>query len=129
MGQALFFNMTNQPAGLSVNQHPGETIAALPTTSPYTPNHNATTYNRVNEPPRTNEFGPDNTVYYELEGGTAGTVNVTINVNMNDYPISEDLLIYMFLDAVVILAAIDAKPYMGKDGSTIQMGTAAASTF
>ena len=125
MGQALFFNMTNQSAGISINQHPGETIAALPTTAPYTPNANATTYNRVNEPPRTDEFGPDNTVYYELDGGTAGSITVTINVT-DTYPISEDILVYMFLDAVVAMAANDAQPYTAQDGGTIQMGTAKA---
>ncbi len=129
MGQTLFFNMTDQPAGLSINSHPGETISPLPKTSPYTPNHNATTYNRVNQPPRSNEFGPSNTVYYELQGGAAGTVKVTVSVDMDVYDISVDLLVFLFLDAVLVMPATDAKPFAGKNGATIEVGPNSASKF
>ena len=48
MGQAYFYNLTEFSTQLTLNDFvPGETIAKVPSTAPYTPNASATTYSRT----------------------------------------------------------------------------------
>jgi len=123
VGQAYFFNLTAQTAVLTVNNFPlGDSIAALPSSAPYTPNKNGQTYTRYNTgQAQANQFGNTNTVVYSLGGGGAGLVNVTINVNVHAYPVGQDVLIYLFQDAVVAMVVSDNNAYFGLSGSTIQV--------
>ena len=121
MGQAYFFNLTAQPAVLTLNNIVlNDQIAALPSSAPYTPNHNGLTYNRYNGSPQANQFGNSNIVNYTLgTGGSGGSVTVTINVNVHAYPIGQDILVYMFQDAVVAMVVSDNNAYFGLTGNTI----------
>ncbi len=122
MGQVLFFNMTKGTATMTLNERqPALEIKPLPASAPYTPNDNGTEIKRTAEPPHKDEFGPEDTLYYELNGGELGTVKVTIKVDQETYPPSGDLLVYLFLNAVVVMPAEDAKPFLGKNGETIDV--------
>jgi hypothetical protein len=123
MGQVLFFNMTKGTALMTLNERqPAIEIKPLPGTVPYTPNYNSTTeIKRTAEPPHRDEFGAEDTIHYELNGGDLGTVKVTIKVDQETYPTSGDLLVYLFLKAVIVMPAEDAKPFLGKNGETIEV--------
>lgn len=123
MGQVLFFNMTKGIATMTLNQRqPALEIKPLPASAPYTPNYNsATEIRRTAESPHKDEFGKEDTLHYELNGGELGTVEVTIKVDQETYPVSGDLLVYLFLNAVVVMPAEDAKPFLGKNGETIEV--------
>jgi hypothetical protein len=122
--QAVFYNMTGQDVTMQVNNQmtTQETVSAIPSTSPYTPNHNANTYTRVNlSQPQVNQFGNVNTLLYESLGGLGFTVQVTINVDSTAYPVTDPVLIFMFSTAVVVMCPADSQPYMGHTGSTINV--------
>jgi hypothetical protein len=99
-----------------------ETVSAIPTNSPYTPNHNANTYTRVNiSQPQVNQFGNNNTLVYEALGGLGFQVQVTIDVDGTTYPVTDPLLIFMYSTAVVVTCPSDSVPYMGHSGDTVQV--------
>jgi hypothetical protein len=122
--QAVFYNMTGEDLTIQVNGQmtTQETISAIPTTSPYTPNHNANTYTRVNiTQPQINQFGNVNTLLYEGLGGLGINIQVGINVDGTSYPVTQPLLIFMYSTAAVVVCPTDSVPYMGHGGDTIQV--------
>lgn len=124
MGQAIFYNMTSMDVTLQVNHSAQEPISGLPASSPYLPNYSKGTYDRNDtDQPRVNEFGNTNTVYYQLgQGGSGGTVTVTIDVNFQYYTQDKDILVYLFEHAVVASTArVDNNAYFGHSGDTINM--------
>ncbi len=130
--QAVFYNMTGEDVQMQVNNQfsTQETVSAIPTASPYTPNHNANTYTRVNlSQPQVNQFGTVNTLIYEALGGLGFTVQVTINVDGTTYPVTGPLLVFMFSTAVVVVSPIDSNPYMGHSGDTIQVKPGASDSL
>jgi len=125
--QAVFYNMTGEDLTMQVNSQfsTTETISAIPSASPYTPNHNANTYTRVNlSQPQVNQFGSTNTLAYSSQDGTSISMQVTITVNGNDYPTMNPLLIFMFRNAVVVTCPTDSVPYVGNNGGTIDVSSA-----
>lgn len=122
--QAVFYNMTGEDVQMQVNNvfATQETVSALPTASPYTPNHNAQTYTRINkQEAQANQFANGNTLIYEALGGLGFTVQVTINVDGDGYPVTTPLFILMFSTAVVVVSPQDSTPYMGHSGDTISV--------
>jgi hypothetical protein len=122
--QAVFYNMTGEDVQMQVNNQFStmETVSAIPATSPYTPNHNANTYTRVNiSEPQVNQFGTVNTLVYQALGGLGLEIQVTIDVDGTTYPVTQPLLIFMFSTAVVVVCPSDSVPYMGHTGDTIQV--------
>lgn len=125
--QAVFYNMTGEDLTMQVNNQftTTETVSAIPSASPYTPNHNANTYTRVNlSQPQVNQFGNTNTLAYSSQGGLSISMQVTIDVNCNDYPTTNPLLIFMFRTAVVVTCPTDSVPYVGNNGGTIDVSSA-----
>ncbi|NUT92504.1 MAG: hypothetical protein HOY78_10780 [Saccharothrix sp.] len=130
--QAVFYNMTGEDLTMEVNQQVGtaEKVPAIPTTSPYTPNHNANTYTRVNlSEPQINQFGNTNELFYSSQDGTSIKINLTIDVDCNDYPVTNPLLIFMFRDAVVVTCPTDSVPYVGHDGEKIVVAHGSSTTL
>ena len=123
--QAVFYNMTGDDLQVQVNPRLGnatETVSAIPTSSPYTPNHSANTYTRVNAAPQQAQFGNDNTLVYGSEGGLGISVEVEIKVDGTTYAPRNPLLIFMFSTAAVVTCpAVDSVPYVGHDGETINV--------
>jgi hypothetical protein len=122
--QAVFYNMTGQDLSMQVNGQMStiETVAAIPTTTPYTPNHNVNTYTRTTFEPQINQFGPKNTLTFQSlnEGGIS--VTVEIHVNISNYPVINPLLIMMYSNgAVVTCPTVDSVPYLGHNGETINV--------
>jgi hypothetical protein len=119
--QAIFYNMTGQDVQMQVNNvmSSQETVNALPTASPYTPNYNTKTYTRVNATPQPSQFGTVNNLLYESLSGLGFMVQVTINVDVKGYPVTTPLFILMFSTAVVVVSPYDSNPYMGHSGDTI----------
>lgn len=124
--KAYFFNMSAQAISqLNVNTSPQDAVAALGS-APYTPNVSTNSpYNRYdspNDPPRPGEFDNKNTISYNVGGGGGGIMTVKINVNFSQYPVTADLLIYLFNSAVIIMSPTDSVPYIGYNNGTINMG-------
>ena len=120
--QAVFYNLTGEDLTMQVNSQfsTTETISAIPSASPYTPNHNANTYTRVNlSQPQVNQFGNTNTLAYSSQDGTSISMQLNINVNCNDYPTMNPLLVFMYRNAVVVTCPTDSVPYVGNNGGTI----------
>jgi hypothetical protein len=130
--QAVFYNMTGEDLTMEVNQQvsTAEKVSAIPAASPYTPNHNANTYTRVNlSEPQINQFGNTNTLFYSSQDGTSIKINVTINVDCDDYPVIYPLLVFMFRDAVVVTCPTDSVPYVGHDGDKIVVAHSSGTTL
>lgn len=123
MGQVYFFNLTSQDLSLNVNGFNGDKIRPLPG-APYTPNTSQNTYTRYDTAqPQQNQVGTQNTISYKLgSGGSGGTVNVGINVDFGAYSADKDLLVYLYAGAVIVMCPTDSRPYLGRSGSTIQVG-------
>lgn len=117
MGQVYFYNLTTSSIALTVNGFSGDKIDPLPD-APYTPNKSANTYTRwdTDKPAHPNEFGGENTIEYTLDGGAGGQVRLGINVNLARYPTTQDLLVYLYRSAVVVMCPVDSVPYLGKSG-------------
>jgi hypothetical protein len=125
--QAVFYNMTGEDLTMQVNSQfsTSETVSAIPATSPYTPNHNANTYTRVSySQPQVNQFGSANTLAYSSQQGAGISMQVSIDVNCNDYPTTNPLLVLMFRNAVVVTCPSDSVPYVGNNGGTIDVSSA-----
>lgn len=122
VAQAVFYNMTGQAVELVVNGYVKntESIEAIPTTLPYTPAHNTQhTYQRVSGEAQENQFGKSNTVLFEAPGFR---VEVTIDVDIPQYQVTNPLLIFMFqTGAVVSCPTVDSIAYVGHSGDTIQV--------
>lgn len=128
--QAVFYNMTGEDLTIQVNNQftTQETIPAIPTASPYTPNHNVNTYSRVNlSQPQVNQFGNTNTLVYSSQGGLSISMAATINVNCDDYPTTNPLLIFLFRNAVVATCPTDSVPYVGHNKNIIEVSTGSQS--
>jgi hypothetical protein len=124
--KAYFFNMSAQAiTQLNVNGSPQDAVAALGS-APYTPNVSTNSpYNRYDSPhdkPRPGEFDNINTVSYNIGGGGGGAMTVHINVNFSQYPVTVDLLIYLFNSAVIVMSPADSVPYIGYNNGTINVG-------
>lgn len=129
MGQAIFYNMTSMDVSLTVNNNNPDSIQPLPNSSPYTPNHSQQTYTRYNtSQPQADQFGTTNTVRYTLDGGAGGQVAVTMDVNFHAYSENQDILVYLFKDAVVATVLSDNNAYLGHSGDTINMDPSGATT-
>jgi hypothetical protein len=122
---AYFYNLSAQKiTQLNVNNSPQDSADALGA-EPFQPNASANSpYSRYNSggQARPGEFDVNNTVSYNVGGGGGGTVSVTINVDFGTYPQPDDLIIYMFDSAVIVLSPSDSVPYLGQNGSTITVG-------
>lgn len=123
--QAVFYNMTGEDVTMQLNSQfsTSETISAIPTASPYTPNHSANTYTRVNlSQPQVNQFGNTNTLAYSSPNSFS--IQVGINVNCTEYPVTNALLVFMFRNAVVVTCpGVDSVPYVGRSGDTIDVSS------
>lgn len=125
--QAVFYNMTGMDVDITLNSSDKETIAAIPTATPYTPNHNANTYTRVNvSNPRPQEFGNSNHLKCESGGGVDMSVSVNIELSGAYKPVTHPLLVFIFFTAVIVtFPDIDSVPFVGHDGDTINAGGSA----
>lgn len=124
MGQAIFYNMTSMSLNLQVNGtlNAPETVAAMPSTPYYTPNHSVGPYKRWNTgEPQPNQFGTTNTVAYTLDGGAGGQVTVTVDVNFTAYSEPDDLLFFLYKEAAVATCLSDNNAYLGHNGDIIDM--------
>jgi hypothetical protein len=120
---AYFYNLSEQKMDLIVNGFSGDTIAGLGS-APYAPNASANSpYEQYDTAtPEEGQIGTTNTVEYKLTGGAGGTINVTVDIDFGRYPANVDIIFYLFNSAVVVLSPSDSVPYMGTNGTTIQMG-------
>jgi hypothetical protein len=122
IGNAYFYNMTNQSAWVNVNNFPANavTVAAMPTTSPYTPNV-STGFARYQGSAQGGQFGITNTVAYQLSGQATGQQTITVSIDFSAYPIQWDILIYVFYNSIVVAVASDNNAYLGKNGATVNV--------
>ncbi|MGH3150027.1 MAG: hypothetical protein ACRDOB_04760 [Streptosporangiaceae bacterium] len=128
--QAVFYNMTGEDLQIQVNDQMStqETIAAIPATSPYTPNHNVNPYTRIAlSQPQVNQFGSHNTLLYESMGGLSLKMQVTIDVEIKDYPVTVPLLIFLFRTAVVATCPSDSVPYVGHNNDVVNVSSSVQS--
>jgi hypothetical protein len=123
MGQAYFYNLTEFSTQLTLNDFvPGETIAKVPSTAPYTPNASATTYSRYKtSEPQKNQFGITNRVACMFDQGSGGSLAATIDIDFAVYNETQDILIYIYMNAFVVACLSDNNAYLGKNGSTIRV--------
>jgi hypothetical protein len=122
-GNVYLYNMSDQAAMINVNSFNGDKAAGLGS-APYTPNTSASSpYARYDTAePQQGQFGTENTLEYNVSGGAGGKVSVKINVDFGRYPENEDLIAYLFNSAVIVLSPSDSVPYLGLNGSTIEVG-------
>ena len=120
VAQAVFYNMTGQDVEMQLSPTPPEVVSAIPGTSPYTPNHNASTYKRVAAEHRANEFGASNQLNYHATS-EAFTVSVTINVNTTHYEVTEPILVFMFHTTVVAMCPTDSVAYVSDASGVVDM--------
>ena len=127
MGTCTFFNMTNQPVTLTVNDQPysGGALAPIPSTTPYTPNSTTTAYALWDSAnPEPGQVGTTNTVVAVLSGGASPSVKVTLNIDMTRYPVTSTILVYIFYQSIVAEAITDSNAYVGLNNGTLLMGEA-----
>jgi hypothetical protein len=130
VGQAIFYNMTSMSITLTVNNNPQDSISPLPGSSPYTPNHSQQTYTRYDTAqPQADQFGTTNRVSYTLDGGAGGSITVTLNVNFHAYSENQDILLYLFKDAIVATVLSDNNAYLGHNGDTVVMNPQGEATL
>lgn len=122
IGNAYFYNMTNQSGVVIVNNFVGNavTVAAMPTTSPYTPNV-STGFARYYGSAQGGQFGVSNQVVYQLSGQSSDQKTITVNIDFAAYPIQWDILIYLFYNSIVVAVASDNNAYLGSNNSTISV--------
>jgi hypothetical protein len=124
MGTCTFFNMTNQPIALTVNDQPysGGTLAPISGTAPYTPNSTTTPYALWDSTaPEPGQIGTTNTILAVLSGGSSPHVEVTFNIDMGRYPVTSTILVYIFYHSMVAEALTDGTAYVGPTGQTLDM--------
>jgi hypothetical protein len=116
-----FYNMTNQPLTLTVNQfaYGANPLASLPASAPYTPNA-STAYTRVVAQPQINQIGPTNTISYMLSSQPT-PVSVTLQIGAA-YPVVWDILVYLFYNSIVAACVMDGTAYLGVNGGKAYMG-------
>jgi hypothetical protein len=126
-GGAYFYNLSDQQLVINVNGFNGDDVSGLGS-SPYKPNaSNNSPYSRYNtSQPQSGQFGSANTLAYLVGGGAGNKVSVTINVDFNRYPEDDDLIVYLFNSAVIVMSPSDSVPYLGNNGSTINVGPGSA---
>lgn len=120
-GNAYFYNMTNQQVTVIVNNFIANAVnlAAMPSASPYTAPV-STGFNRYSTTqPQAGQFGSANTVLAQLSGMT--NINVNIDVNFGSYPVTQDILIYIFYNSFVVAVSSDNNAYLGSNGETIKV--------
>lgn len=118
--QAVFYNMTGQDVEMQLNPSQPETINAIPSSSPYTPNHNAETYTRVGKEHRAHEFGNDNKLSYHATSESF-EVNATIKVDTEHYEVTQPILIFLFHNTVVAICPIDSIAYIMDEQEVVDM--------
>lgn len=126
-GSAYFYNMTTQNATVVVNNFfaSAVTINAMPNSSPYQPNVSSGFGRYQTTQPQAGQFGSANTVTVQLSQQSNITLN--INVNFSPYPVTQDILIYIFYNSLVVAVASDNNAYLGRSGETIKVDPTNAS--